>query len=57
MHQPGPSPMSGGIEDLSDDELLARLVNRGVSDDLARHWVRHRDEPDVQHSILYVFAR
>ena len=31
--------------DLSDDELQARLTQRGVTDDRARFLVEHRDAP------------
>lgn len=30
--------------ELSDDELLARLIQRGVNEDEARRMVRHRDD-------------
>ena len=37
--------MSTWWSDLSDDELRARLVQRGVDESTARFLVAHREEP------------
>ena len=37
--------MSTWWSDLSDDELRARLVQRGVADAAARFLVTHREDP------------
>lgn len=39
------------VDDLADDELLARLVQRGEDERRARWVVRHRDDPEVRRII------
>ena len=41
---PGPA-VSAWWSELSDDELRARLVQRGIDDSAARFLVTHREDP------------
>ena len=44
--------MSNSWSDLSDDELRARLVQRGVDDPAARFLVTHREDPLAANMIV-----
>lgn len=43
--------MTGEWEDLSDDELLARLIQRGAHPQMAAAFVIGRDDPEVAEHI------